>query len=401
MDRLPRATRVFALVTATDWPAVALVVAVSVVAALQVGKAAIALPQLQADLGLTLAEGGWVMAVFALIGVAGGIPVGALTGRFGDRALILNGLFALALGSLAGAFAGGLWPLVLSRIVEGFGFLLIAVPAPVLLGRVAAPQDRDLAFGIWSTFMAAGIAIALIAGPAFSSWQNLWLANGALALAAAVVFAIVIRPGPVSAEPLSFARTARDTGATIAAGGPGLLALAFAAYNLQYFAAVGFLPILLTERLGVSISAAGGLSALAIGANVIGNLLSGPLIARGVPRWVLVAAASGVMGLTGLFIFLETTPPLLVFLLFVIFSAVGGLLPPTVLGGAPALAPLPTLAPISVGLVIQGNNLGQVLGPVLVGGVVASFGWSAAAVPVALAGVMGVGIGWALRGRGK
>ncbi|MFX7870804.1 hypothetical protein ABTK02_22760, partial [Acinetobacter baumannii] len=78
-------------------------------------------------------------------------------------------------------------------------------------------------------------------------------------------------------------------------------------------------------------------------------------------------------------IFLPTTPPLLVFLLFVTFSAVGGLLPPTVLGAASEVSPSPALAPIALGLIIQGNNLGQVLGPVVVGSTVAAFGWPAAA----------------------
>ncbi|MBN8942831.1 MAG: MFS transporter [Rhizobiales bacterium] len=404
MDRPSPATtipaRAPASAAATHWPAVALTVLVSVVAALQVGKAAIALGALQADLGLSLAEGGWVMAVFALIGVVGGIPVGALTGRFGDRRIMLAGLAALALGSTAGAFANGLAWLIASRIVEGLGFLLVVTAAPTLLGRVTGPARRDLAFGLWGTFMAAGIVIAMLAGPLFPSWRSLWLANAALVLSSALVFALAVKPGPKATEPLSPARLARDTAATLRDGRPGLLALAFAAYNLQFFAAVGFLPILLTQRLGVSIAAAGALSAVAIGANTLGNVASGPLLARGVSRAALIAVASGVMGLTGLLLFLPATPPLLVFLLFVVFSAVGGLLPPTVLGAAPTVSATPALAPIALGLIIQGNNLGQVLGPVVVGSTVAAFGWPAAAVPVALAGAAGVGLAWALRARG-
>ncbi|MGL4291098.1 MAG: MFS transporter [Phreatobacter sp.] len=400
MDKLSRTTRAPAPGGATQWPAVALTVLVSVVAALQVGKAAIALPQLHADLGLSLAEGGWVMAVFALIGVAGGIVVGALTGRFGDRRIILTGLVALALGSAAGALAGGLGGLIASRIVEGLGFLLVVTAAPALLGRVTSTDNRDLAFGLWGTFMAAGIVIAMLAGPLFPTWRGLWLANAALLLVCALIFALAVKPGPKARQPLSPARLAADTAATVRDGRPGLLALAFAAYNLQFFAAVGFLPILLTQRLGVSIAAAGALSAFAIGANTLGNVASGPLLARGISRATLIAVASGVMGLAGLFIFLPATPPLLVFLLFVTFSAVGGLLPPTVLGAASEVSPSPALAPIALGLIIQGNNLGQVLGPVVVGSTVAAFGWPAAAVPVALAGAAGVGLAWALKARG-
>src|SRR3546814_21167609 len=66
----------------------------------------IGLPALRADLGMALGTAGWVMGVFALIGVVGGIPAGAAVSRFGDRRLIVLGLALIALGSAAGALAG-------------------------------------------------------------------------------------------------------------------------------------------------------------------------------------------------------------------------------------------------------------------------------------------------------
>ncbi|MFS2054894.1 MFS transporter, partial [Variovorax sp. CT11-76] len=69
----------------TAWTGVALVVAAGVIAALQVGKVAIAVPQLREDFGLGLSAIGWLMAVFSLLGVLGAIPVGAWIARAGDR----------------------------------------------------------------------------------------------------------------------------------------------------------------------------------------------------------------------------------------------------------------------------------------------------------------------------
>jgi hypothetical protein len=40
------------------------------------------------------------------------------------------------------------------------------------------------------------------------------------------------------------------------------------------------------------------------------------------------------------------------------------------MGGIPTLTPRAQLAPVSFGLVMQGNNLGQLIGPVAVGTVV-------------------------------
>src|SRR3546814_11874796 len=68
------------------------------------------------------------------------------------------GLALIALGSAAGALAGTVSMLLAARVVEGAGLLLIIVAAPAVLDRFAASRDRDLAFGIWGSFMPVGIA---------------------------------------------------------------------------------------------------------------------------------------------------------------------------------------------------------------------------------------------------
>jgi len=71
------------------WGAVALVVAAGIVTAFQAGKAAIATPWLLADMGLDLSAAGWLTGIFALLGILGGIPTGALVARIGDRPVLL------------------------------------------------------------------------------------------------------------------------------------------------------------------------------------------------------------------------------------------------------------------------------------------------------------------------
>ncbi len=105
----------------------------------------------------------------------------------------------------------------------------------------------------------------------------------------------------------------------------------------MFFALFSFLPILLMERMAVSHQAAGALSALATSANILGNLAAGTLLARGVGRVFLLAAASLIMGVTGLGIFLSMLPALPTFLLCMLFLAVGGLIPATLLASARSL----------------------------------------------------------------
>lgn len=382
----------------TRWVAVAMVVASGVVAALQVGKGAIALPALRAEFGLGLEAAGWIMSVFALLGVVGGIPAGAAVTRFGDRRLLVLGLAALALGSVVGSAAGN-FPLLLgTRVLEGLGFLLVVVAAPALLQRIVAAPDRDLAFGIWSAFMPTGMAIALLLGASLAGWRPLWVANAVLAGAFVLLVLLAVRARDSVPDGLSWRETGRDAVLTATARGPLLLASAFVLYSLLYFALASFLPVLLMERMGVAVATAGALSAVAVGANVLGNLAAGLLLGRGAARWVLIATAAAVMTLTGIAVFALPLPPTVVFLLCVVFSGVGGLLPATVLGAAGLVAPKPGLGPMTLGLTMQGSNLGQVIGPVVVGGVVDAAGWPAAAIPVAVAGVLALVVAALLRG---
>jgi len=384
--------------SSTHWRGVALVVAAGVVASLQVGKVAIAVPQLRADFGLDLSMVGWLMAMFSLLGVAGAVPVGAWVARAGDRRLVLAGLLAIAAGSTAGALANGVAMLLAGRVVEGLGFVLITIAGPSVLQRMVSPGGKDLAFAIWSCFMPAGIAIALFSGSLLDGWRGFWLGNAALAALLALLLLLgVSRSATASAAPVSWHSMARDAAATARAGAPALIAASFVIYSLQFFALFSFLPVLLIERMGVGMAAAGSLSAVACCVNVAGNLAAGVLLKRGVARWLLAAVASALMGLSAIGIFLPVLGALPAFLLCLAFSGAGGLLPATLIGTSPIVSPNARLVPMSMGLLMLGSNLGQMIGPVIVGGAVDSMGWPAAAVIVALAGAMGVLLALGLR----
>ena len=382
----------------TNWPAVAVILGSGVVAAFQVGKAVIAVPALRADLGLDLTEAGWIMAIFSLLGVVGGIPVGVLVGRLGARNLLLAGLLAITLGSAIGGAAHSFVLLLGMRIVEGFGFVLVTIAAPSMLRHVIAIKDRDLAFSIWAAYMPTGMALILGVGGFVHGWRGVWWGTAALAaVAAALVFAIVpSRSG--GAVQTSMREILAGASRTMRNAGSALVAASFATYTMQYFALFSFLPVLLIERLGITVGVAGAFTAMAAVSNALGTLLAGFLLSRSlIARWALLALASGMMGICGVAIFIPGLPNWAVLILCVVFSGVGGTLPSTLMGSAPLLSPTPQLVPVAIGLAMQGSYLGQVLGPLAIGPVVDTFGWSAAGGVVAAAALLGVALAWRLR----
>jgi len=67
------------------------------------------------------------------------------------------------------------------------------------------------------------------------------------------------------------------------------------------------------------------------------------------------------------------------FVACLLFSGAGGLLPASVLGGAPVYAPKPELVATTNGFIMQGSQLGQTLGPPALALIVSTTGsWQSA-----------------------
>ena len=384
----------------TDWPVVMLLVGAGVVAAFQIGKAPSALPALRDDLGLGLVGAGWVISIFNLLGVVLGTTVGAFADRTGHRRAALAGLALIAVSSLVGSLAQGPAPLLASRFCEGLGFLVVVVSMPTLIVRAARPADLSLAFSLWSSYMPAGTAAMLALSPLVMApfgWRGLWLANAVLVALFALALAVATRgllTGPASSA-APRASVVQDISRTVTMPGPPLLALIFGTYTLQFLSVLGFLPTILVEGEGMPQAWAAGLTALAIAANVPGNLLGGFLLHRGARHWALIAGASVAMALCALGIYQTGLPLWLRYGLCVLLSFIGGLIPASVFGAAPMLAPSPRLVATTNGLVMQGSNLGQVVGPPAVAALAAASGgwhWS----PAVLVASAGLGAGLAL-----
>lgn len=116
--------------------------------------------------------------------------------------------------------------------------------------------------------------------------------------------------------------------------------------------------------------------------NAIGNLTCGMLLVRGVLRTHILLAGFGVMGPCGFAIFSQDVPGVLAYALCLVFSAVGGLIPVALFDAAPRHAPRPELVGATVGFLMQGNNVGLVLGPAATGAIAAAAGWPAVSLLV-------------------
>lgn len=362
----------------TRFAAVAVLVAAGMIAAAHMFKLAPALPVLRHDLALGIVAAGWLVAIVNLMAALTGVAAGALADRFGAARLLLAGLLLAAFASAATALFPGTVVVFIYRLLEGVGFLAVTVSAPSLMMRVTALRDRPLVLSIWSTYSPAGGALALLlAAPAMTvvGWHGVWLGLAALSVVAAVAVKMAgIKGSSPGAGPQRFTSNLMSV---IHRPGPWCAAGSFALYTIQYSALMAWLPTFLVEQRHLPIVTAGALTAFVMAVNISGNLLAGALLRRGVRHGTLIAAASIVMALCAGIIF-SSLPDGLRYAACALLSAAGGLLPAAVLAAAPHTAPSPGHIGTMNGMIVQGSNIGLLMGPPLLASLVAISGrWEA------------------------
>ncbi|MBX3611757.1 MAG: MFS transporter [Hydrogenophaga sp.] len=346
----------------------ALVVLVGVTCALHIGKLPPAVRALQVDLHISLIQAGFLLSLVQLAGMFLGLVVGLGADRYGPRRVSLVGLLIMSLGSAWGGLAHSTESLLISRAVEGLGFLLAVLPAPALIRLHVRHDDHLLvkALGWWGAYMPLGTALALLlAAPVIDAWgwRAVWFGLAALSLVAACLMAWGV-PSTSAGERGGAALWPRLR-KTLSTTGPWLVAVAFLLYSGQWLAVVGFLPTIFVDA-GLGGVAAAWLSALAAAVNMVGNIGAGRLVAHGVRPLVLLRVAYACMLVGAVLAFAPGGPFLVRYLGVLAFSGVGGLIPGTLFGLAVRLAPGDDTVSTTVGWMQQLSALGQFSGPPIV-----------------------------------
>ncbi|MEO8124910.1 MAG: MFS transporter [Burkholderiales bacterium] len=379
-----------------------IVIAAGVCAALHVGKLPPAITTLREALDMTLVQAGFLLSLVQLAGMSGGVAFGVLADGLGLRRSMALGLVVLAAASAIGGLAQGVVMLMVLRAIEGFGFLLVVLPAPGLVRRLVAPQRVSVMLGLWSAYMPLATALALLIGPLYISawgWRAWWWGLAAVSLVMAVVLLRGV-PAVLAAQPAAGAPWMQRLRRTLAEKGPWLVALTFAAYSGQWLAVIGFLPAIYMEA-GVSGATTGVLTALVAAVNMAGNVGAGHLLHRGVAPARLLAIGFVTMALASAATFAGADgaglPAWARFIAVMLFSGVGGLVPATLFALAVRVAPSDSTLSTTIGWMQQWSALGQFFGPPLVAWVASlTGGWQFTWLATGAASVAGLLLAGAL-----
>jgi MFS family permease len=363
----------------TVWGVVLLAIGSGILAAAQLGKVYIGLPSIQSSFSLSLVDASWMLSALSFVGLIIATPAGSFAAKLGTKKTVVAGLLIIAAASAAGGAASSATWLVITRVVEGLGFVMIIVAAPSLIVEVTERRHIRFVLAAWAGFMPAGIALATLLAPfvlSHYSWRAVWFIDAAILVVFALLLSVMRAQPLISSRRSSEFRPWQQLGAVLTAPGPVLLALIFGTYTFQHLGIMGLLASVLIENYGVSPDRAGLFVSTAMTANILGNLAAGVLLQRGVRRSTLIGSASLVMIVMAFGMFAAHLPLSGVYVCCFLFSCVGGIIPGTVLSAPPFYAPSTELIPATNGLLVQGSNLGIVFGPPIISALAAKAGWS-------------------------
>lgn len=368
----------------TNMPAACWILAAAIGAALHIGKLPPALPVLERDLGVTLVQAGFLLSMVQFAGMLLGLLTGLAVQRVGLRRSMIAGLFVLAAASALGALAHGAAWLLVTRALEGLGFLWVVLPGPGLLRRFVPTHRINRMMGVWGTYMPLGTSLALLMGPSVmllgspdSGWRWWWCILSVVVLGFGL--ALILRvpsdhPHPgAPAAPLTSQAGKGLLRRTLCSGPVWLLALSFGMYSGQWLAVVGFLPSIYAKA-GIAATMAAWLTALAASFNIIGNVAAGRLLERGSSPVALLITGFVVMGSSAMLAFSSGIGPWWKYAAVLAFSAVGGLIPGTLFSLAIRLAPGPQAVATTVGWMQQWSSAGQFFMPPLMAWVAVNAG---------------------------
>jgi EmrB/QacA subfamily drug resistance transporter len=192
--------------------------------ALDMSVVNVALPAIRTGLGFDAGSLSWVVNAYALC--FGGFLLlgGRACDLIGRRRVMIGGLLAFAVASLAGGLAQTSALLIAARAVQGLAAAALAPAAlATLTTTFAEGAARTRALGVWSAVNAAGGAVGVLAGgllTEYAGWRWVMLVN--LPIAAIAVF-LTLSAVPLDA-PRSGPRSRPDlAGAVLGTGGVALL----------------------------------------------------------------------------------------------------------------------------------------------------------------------------------
>jgi MFS family permease len=271
----------------------------------------------------------------------------------------------------------------------------MAVLAPAIIALWFSKERRGKAMGIWSAWVPLGSTIMFLIAPLLAGhfgWQGVWWFGFFYAMAVGIFFYPFAASNPrPDSDPGTHSPTEGYMGQSLRAVFRNcdlwLISLLFGCFNFVFVGFITWAPTFLNQERHVSMAHA----ALLVSLTTMLSMAAGPIAG-----WISdrIGSRKGICAI----------PPLLMAFLFpltfsageglflVLAIAIGflaGFVPTGVFSAGVEVVGDEQLAGMAMAVIQIGQNSGMILGPLILGWVVESFGWQAAFWSMAPVSVLG------------
>lgn len=347
----------------TDWWLVMLALALGGLAAFHHLKLPPVLPLLLERYGYDRTVAGSFMAIYAVVGLALSALIGIVIERTGVRRALILAMFFFLLGSGLTMAVPEIAALVLAaRGIEGLGFAIVAVIAPVLATSAASPRHIAMAIAIFAAWIPFGqLSAAILALPIVDAgqWRPLWwIGIGFTLVLGVIAWRKTGRIAPRAPQSGGLSITRLQWGGLI------LNAAIFTLWSTGIFAFFTWLPQYLVEQRGLTLAESQIPYALPVLCILICSIASGQLLRKGVPYTTLIVLGLGLQAAVWFAIpWLDN--PAIGLLAIALYGVGSGITPTGLFAGPTILLGQAKARSTAYGVIMSGRNVGVLLGPVL------------------------------------
>ena len=311
------------------------------------------------EFGVSHAEVGLLMSLFALPGILVALPGGIISDRFGMRKTGTASSFLMIIGALIVGTSSNLFQAYLGRIVSGAGGLTLAIVLPQLVSKWFSEKELSVGMGIFNTAMPLGTILSFnifsIMGESFG-WQTPIFITSIIGIVALSAFLWFFK------EPIESSDKARNgilenianLGLSI-----WLVGISWMWFNAAFISFLTFSSVFLTTR---GFGSASFLSSIVM----MGSLLLSPVVGyfiHKIGREELFVGISG--AILAALIYLVLTSPLII-LLLVLIGIFVAFVPAPIFSLPSKLVKSKDLG-LAFGIMTACLNIGVLLGPYLTG----------------------------------
>jgi len=390
METKATAKPVPAAVVPYAWVILAVVYFASVVSPFNQFKIPPIMPVLMQGFQIDLTQAGLLMSIIAMIGLVLALPTGLILQRLGPKMTLLISLSLIAIGSGVGALANNFGALLFSRVIEALGIGLMGVVAPATIAMWFPPEKQGTPMGIWATWVPIGSVVMYNLAPVFTSsfgWQSVWWSGVVFAVLMMVFSWLLVRRPPVHESATPQNQEAPNLRAALANRNIWLMALAFACFNLSLVSLGTYYPTFLSQVRGYPLGQAAFISSITTIVVLFSAPVAGWLSDRVGSRRLVFSIPFLLIGVLLIFPFHVTG--WLIIALAIGQGLLAGAIPTAIFAAASEVMQKPEWAGLGLAVILLGQNVGQLFGPILFGTVVESSGWIIAGyllVPFCLVG---------------